>query len=900
MNERPLQEIERTNNLGQLTPMMQQYVKTKEEYKDCILFYRLGDFYEMFFEDALTASKELEITLTGKDCGLEERAPMCGVPYHAVDSYLTRLVSKGYKVAICEQVEDPKLAKGLVKREVVRIVTPGTNMDTQALDETKHNYIMCIVYVADRYGISIADISTGDFLVTELDSTRKLMDEITKFNPSEIICNQPFYVSGMDFEDLRHRLGITVYALDSWYFDDELCRKALKEQFHTESLNGLGLEDYDVGVIAAGAVLQYLKETQKTAISNLTRLIPYVTGKYMIIDSSTRRNLELVETLREKMKRGSLLWVLDKTKTAMGARLLRSFLEQPLIEISEINRRQEAIQELNENAISREELREYLNPIYDLERLISKISYKSANPRDLVAFKTSLSMIPPIKYLLSSFQSPLIQEIYRDMDELSDICQLIEKSIVDDPPIAIKDGGIIKEGYFQEIDRLRKAKTDGKSWLSELEAKEREKTGIKNLRIKFNTVFGYYLEVTNSYKDLVPDYYTRKQTLANAERYITPELKELEDLILGAEEKLFSLEYDLFGEIRDTIAREIVRIQTTARAVAAIDVFASLAYVAEKNNYVRPKMNEKGVIDIKNGRHPVVELMLQNDLFIANDTYLDNGNNRISIITGPNMAGKSTYMRQTALIVLMAQIGSFVPAESAKIGIVDRIFTRVGASDDLASGQSTFMVEMTEVANILRNATHNSLLILDEIGRGTSTFDGLSIAWAVVEHISNPKLLGAKTLFATHYHELTELEGKLSSVNNYCIAVKEKGDDIVFLRKIVKGGADKSYGIQVAKLAGVPDSVIERAKELVEELSNADITAKVKEIQAVGSKTKAKPKPKKYDQVDLEQMSLFDTVSDEDILKELNDIDVSTLTPIDALNTIYRLQNRLRNRWGNS
>ncbi|HIQ95271.1 MAG TPA: DNA mismatch repair protein MutS [Candidatus Limivivens merdigallinarum] len=880
--------------------MMQQYVKTKEEYKDCILFYRLGDFYEMFFEDALTASKELEITLTGKDCGLEERAPMCGVPYHAVDSYLTRLVSKGYKVAICEQVEDPKLAKGLVKREVVRIVTPGTNMDTQALDETKHNYIMCIVYVADRYGISIADISTGDFLVTELDSTRKLMDEITKFNPSEIICNQPFYVSGMDFEDLRHRLGITVYALDSWYFDDELCRKALKEQFHTESLNGLGLEDYDVGVIAAGAVLQYLKETQKTAISNLTRLIPYVTGKYMIIDSSTRRNLELVETLREKMKRGSLLWVLDKTKTAMGARLLRSFLEQPLIEISEINRRQEAIQELNENAISREELREYLNPIYDLERLISKISYKSANPRDLVAFKTSLSMIPPIKYLLSSFQSPLIQEIYRDMDELSDICQLIEKSIVDDPPIAIKDGGIIKEGYFQEIDRLRKAKTDGKSWLSELEAKEREKTGIKNLRIKFNKVFGYYLEVTNSYKDLVPDYYTRKQTLANAERYITPELKELEDLILGAEEKLFSLEYDLFGEIRDTIAREIVRIQTTARAVAAIDVFASLAYVAEKNNYVRPKMNEKGVIDIKNGRHPVVELMLQNDLFIANDTYLDNGNNRISIITGPNMAGKSTYMRQTALIVLMAQIGSFVPAESAKIGIVDRIFTRVGASDDLASGQSTFMVEMTEVANILRNATHNSLLILDEIGRGTSTFDGLSIAWAVVEHISNPKLLGAKTLFATHYHELTELEGKLSSVNNYCIAVKEKGDDIVFLRKIVKGGADKSYGIQVAKLAGVPDSVIERAKELVEELSNADITAKVKEIQAVGSKTKAKPKPKKYDQVDLEQMSLFDTVSDEDILKELNDIDVSTLTPIDALNTIYRLQNRLRNRWGNS
>ncbi len=634
---------------------------------------------------------------------------------------------------------------------------------------------------------------------------------------------------------------------------------------------------------------------RRPSISNLTRLLPYVTGKYMIIDSSTRRNLELCETLREKQKRGSLLWVLDKTKTAMGARKLRSYIEQPLIDKEEIEKRLDAVEELKDNAISREEIREYLNPIYDLERLISKISYKSANPRDLVAFKTSLTMLPHIKYLIQGFSGTLLKEVEEQMDSLEDLCELLEKSIVEDPPILIKEGGIIKEGYNEEIDKLRNAKTEGKTWLAELEAKEREKTGIKNLRIKYNKVFGYYLEVTNSYKDLVPDYYTRKQTLTNAERYITPELKELEDMILGAEDKLFSLEYDLFGEIRDKIAGEIVRIQATARAVALIDVFASLAVVSEHNQYVRPKINEKGLIDIKAGRHPVVEKMITNDMFIANDTFLDNGAHRISIITGPNMAGKSTYMRQTALIVLMAQIGSFVPASSANIGIVDRIFTRVGASDDLASGQSTFMVEMTEVANILRNATSRSLLVLDEIGRGTSTFDGLSIAWAVVEHISNPKLLGAKTLFATHYHELTELEGKLSGVNNYCIAVKEKGDDIVFLRKIVKGGADRSYGIQVAKLAGVPDSVITRAKELAEELGDADITAKAREISAAGAKPKQKKK--KYDQVDLEQMSLFDTVSDQDILQELNEVDVSTMTPVEALNTIYRLQNRLRNRW---
>ena len=876
--------------------MMKVYCETKEKYKDCILFYRLGDFYEMFFEDALIASKELEITLTGKDCGLKERAPMCGVPFHAVDGYLNKLVSKGYKVAICEQLEDPKQAKGLVKRDVIRVVTPGTNLDAQALDESRNNYLMCIVCMEDRYGLSVADISTGEYLVTELDGEKKLLDEINKFSPSEIICNHSFYVSGVDIEDMRERLHISVFSLDSWYFDDALCARNLMEHFHVSSLSGLGLDAFSCGIIAAGALLQYLIETQKTSIANLTALTPYSISKYMVLDSSTRRNLELCETLREKNKRGSLLWVLDKTKTAMGARMLRRYLEQPLIEKEEIMQRLDAVEELKDNAITREELREYLNPVYDLERLISRISYQTANPRDLVAFKTSLSMLPHIKYIMKSLQSPLLVQLQEEMDELADLFALVDTAIVDEPPISIRDGGFIKEGYNEEVDRLRHAKTEGKSWLAKLEAEEREKTGIKTMKVKYNKVFGYYLEVTNSYKDMVPDYYTRKQTLTNAERYITPELKELEETILGSEDKLTALEYDLYVEVRGKIADEILRIQKTAHAIAGVDVFASLALVAERGNYVKPSINEKGVLDIKNGRHPVVEKMIPNDMFIANDTYLDNGKSRISIITGPNMAGKSTYMRQTALIVLMAQIGSFVPADAAKIGLVDRIFTRVGASDDLASGQSTFMVEMTEVANILRNATRNSLLILDEIGRGTSTFDGLSIAWAVVEYISNPKLLGAKTLFATHYHELTELEGKLPGVNNYCIAVKENGDDIVFLRKIIQGGADKSYGIQVAKLAGVPDMVIERAKELAEELTNADITVHVQGGDAEGQKAR-KAKTQKYDQVDMDQMSLFDTVSDSDVLKELQELEVSTMTPLDALNTLYRLQNKLKNRW---
>lgn len=881
--------------MSEYTPMMQQYIDTKKDYTDCILFYRLGDFYEMFFEDAQIASKELEITLTGKNCGQQERAPMCGVPYHSMESYLNKLVAKGYKVAICEQVEDPKMSKGLVRREVVRIVTPGTNLDTHALDETKNNYIMCIVYMEDKYGVSIADVTTGDYYVTEVDQEQKLLDEIHKFAPSEIICNEAFYMTGMDFEALKQRLGIAVYSLDAWYFSDETAKNILLEHFKISSLQGLGIKDYEWGTIAAGALLKYLYETQKNNLANMTSLQLYITGKYMIIDSSTRRNLELVETLREKQKRGSLLWVLDKTRTAMGARMLRSYVEQPLIEKRLIEKRLDAIESLNQNALIREEIREYLNPIYDMERLISRVTYQTANPRDLTAFKSSLEMLPHIHRLLEEFDTSMLKEIRTEMDKLEDIYQLIDASIIEEPPISIRDGGMIKEGYDEEIDKLRHAKTEGKTWLMELEKREREKTGIRNLRIKYNKIFGYYLEVTNSYQNLVPDYYTRKQTLANAERYITAELKELEDIILGAEDKLVSLEYEMFRTIRDKIAAEVLRIQTTAKAIAKIDVLSSLSLVAQQNNYCRPSINENGVIDIRNGRHPVVEKMISNDMFIANDTYLDNSKRRISIITGPNMAGKSTYMRQTALIVLLAQIGSFVPAESAKIGIVDRIFTRVGASDDLASGQSTFMVEMTEVANILRNATSSSLLVLDEIGRGTSTFDGLSIAWAVVEHISNPKLLGAKTLFATHYHELTELEGKLNNVNNYCIAVKEKGDDIVFLRKIVPGGADKSYGIQVAKLAGVPESVIERAKAISEELSAHDITEFAGTIMSEHARTKKQAE--KLDEVDLTQMSLFDTVKDDDIIQELTELDLGNLTPIDALNKLYQLQSKLKNRW---
>ena len=882
--------------MTQYTPMMQQYLDIKKNYQDCILFYRLGDFYEMFFDDAVRASKELELTLTGKDCGLKERAPMCGVPYHAVDTYLNKLISMGYKVAICEQVEDPKNVKGIVKREVIRVVTPGTNLNMQALDESRNNYLMSIVYLGDDIGISIVDFSTGDYFVTEVASGSILIDEINKFVPSEIIMNEYFAMSGIDLSAVSEKLKISVSTLPNWYFDESVCVRKLCEHFKVSRLDGLGLADYSAGIVAAGAILMYLIETQKSTLEHLTKLMPYTTGKYMLIDSSSRRNLELVETLREKQKKGSLLWVLDKTKTAMGARLLRTMIEQPLIEHDEIIKRQNAIAEFNDNVITREEIREYLNPVYDLERLMSKISCKTANPRDLLAFSSSLQMLPYIYELISGCKSELMVEILEKLDTLEDLHTLINSAIVEEPPISVRDGGIIKDGYNAQADEFRKAKSDGKLWLAQLEEREREQTGIKNLKIKYNKVFGYYLEVTNSYKNLVPDRWTRKQTLANAERYTTDELKNLEDLIMGAEDKLYSLEYDLFVEVREKIASQVTRIQSTAKAIANIDVFTSLALAAEQNNYVRPKINDKGIIDIKQGRHPVVEKMISNDMFIANDTLLDNNSNRVSIITGPNMAGKSTYMRQTALIVLMAQIGSYVPASSANIGIVDRIFTRVGASDDLASGQSTFMVEMTEVANILHNATGKSLLILDEIGRGTSTFDGLSIAWAVVEHISNKSLLGAKTLFATHYHELTELEGTLSGVNNYCIAVKEQGDDIIFLRKIIKGGADKSYGIQVAKLAGVPDSVIARAKELADDLSDADISRKAKEIAQYDKKNPDEIYIRQ-NELEVKQMSLFDTAKDDDIIDEINALDIENMTPFDALNTLYRLQNKIKNRW---
>ncbi len=883
--------------MGKLTPMMQRYMETKEQYKDCILFYRLGDFYEMFFDDALCASKELEITLTGKSCGLEERAPMCGVPFHSAEGYINRLVDRGYKVAICEQMEDPREAKGLVKREVTRIVTPGTNCSTDSLEEGQNNYLMGVVSVESGFGISVVDVTTGEFLLTEVDSVGKFLDEVNKFMPSEIICNDFFYICGVDLTDLTERLGIAVSALEPRYFERDGCIKALCRHFHVSTLEGLGLGEFTMGVTAAGTVMQYLEETQKCSLAHISHIRPYQSSKYMLLDRNTRRNLELVETLREKQKRGSLLWVLDRTKTAMGARLLRSSLEQPLIDEGELTRRYDALEELNQNVITREELREYLNPIYDLERLLGKISYKSVNPRDMIALESSLSMLPHIRFLCGNFRSELFQELYRDLDPLEDIYDWIHNAIEEEPPISLREGGIFKAGYNQEIDRLRSAKTEGKDWLAKLEQRERENTGIKNLRIKFNKVFGYYLEVTKSFIKQVPDTWMRKQTLTNAERYTTPELKEMEDVILGAEDKLYNLEYAVFCEMRDKIFTQLERIQKTASVIAVIDMLASLAYVAEHNHYVRPSLNRRGEISIKEGRHPVIEKMIENNMFIANDTFLDEDTHRLVIITGPNMAGKSTYMRQTALIVLMAQLGSFVPAESADISLVDRIFTRVGASDDLASGQSTFMVEMTEVANILHNATKDSLIILDEIGRGTSTFDGLSIAWAVVEHIVDKKIVGAKTLFATHYHELTELEGKIEGVQNYCIAVKEDGEDIVFLRKIVRGGADRSYGIQVARLAGVPEAVLHRAREIADGLEAA---SREQGGIPVDSMMPAEEEPQEQEAGEMKQLSIFDAMGGgetRDILFELRDIDLSQTTPMDAMNLVYKWQNQLKERW---
>lgn len=880
---------------NKVSPMMQHYLQTKEKYPDCILFYRLGDFYEMFFEDAKTVSRVLQLTLTGKSCGLPERAPMCGVPFHAAETYINKLVSTGLKVAVCEQLEDPKLAKGIVKRDVIRVVTPGTNTNVSAMEEDANSYIMCIFYEADLFGVSIADVTTGDFLATELSENAKLMDEIAKYSPKEILVNEAFPLSGISMEDMRNTLHVMVSALPSRHFDPGECSEKLLSHFKVMSLEGLGLGGMEAGALSAGALLGYLLETQKNDLGNITRITPYQTVQSMIIDSSTRRNLELTESMREKSKKGTLLWILDKAKTAMGSRMLRHFIEQPLTQKEAIEERLDAVGELSEKLMDRDEIREYLSGIYDIERLMCRVCFGTAGPRDLIALKNSLSQLSPIRMTSSGFQSALLQRKREEIDEMTDLIGLIDRCIEEEPPVSARDGGVVKDGYNEEVDRLRRIKTEGKQWLVKLEADTRERTGIKNLKIKFNKVFGYYFEVSNSFLKMVPEDFIRKQTLTTGERFTTDELKKMEDEILNSEERLFSLEYQLFCEVRKTAAEQMERLTRTASAVAVLDALASLSYVAEHSGYVRPRINEEGVINIKDGRHPVVEKMIRDGSFISNDVYLDQDQKRISIITGPNMAGKSTYMRQTALIVLMSAIGSFVPAKEADICITDRIFTRVGASDDLASGQSTFMVEMTEVANILRNATANSLLILDEIGRGTSTYDGLAIAWAVVEHISNPKLCGAKTLFATHYHELTELQGKIPCVNNYCFAVKEHGDDVVFLRKIVEGGADRSYGIQVAKLAGVPESVIERAKVIVEELSDNDIAVRVREMAVSG---KASQRQKRADEVELYQMSLFDTMKDDDIITELKNLDLPHMTPIDALNALARLQSLASNRYG--
>ncbi|MBQ7200765.1 MAG: DNA mismatch repair protein MutS [Eubacterium sp.] len=885
--------------MGQISPMMQEYLKTKEEYNDCILFYRLGDFYEMFFEDAKLASKELELTLTGKSCGLEERAPMCGVPFHSADVYIHQLVEKGYKVAICEQMEDPKEAKGLVRREVIRIVTPGTNSFVQTLEEDKNNYLFGIVAGPDGFGMAACDVTTGEFFTSFLPDTGKLLDEINRYMPSEIISNEALLLSGPDFKELSERLHILMSTPAPEYFSPENCERALLEHFHVNTLEGLGLSDEPLIRTASGLVMQYITNTQKCSLSHITGIRIDHFGTSMLLDRNTRRNLELTETMREKNKRGSLLWVLDKTKTAMGARMLRANIERPLIYKNEIENRYDAIDDLNSDPVTREELREYLNAIYDLERLIGKISYQSLNPRDMLSLGNSLDILPAIKQICKEFSSELFTKLTASFDTLEDIAEMILEAICEEPKITLHEGGIFKEGYNEEVDKLRRAKSQGKDWIAELENKEKENTGIKNLRIKFNKVFGFFLEVTNSQLDLVPDDWTRKQTLTNAERFTTPELKEMENTILGAEDRLYQLEYALFSELRDKVAEHIERIQKTASVIATIDMMCSLAYVAEHEDYHRPVIRDDGALVIKMGRHPVIEKMIEHELFVPNDTELDKNDQRMAIITGPNMAGKSTYMRQTALIQLMAQIGSFVPAKKAELSIVDRIFTRVGASDDLTTGQSTFMVEMTEVANILRNATENSLIILDEIGRGTSTFDGLSIAWAVVEYITDKSRIGAKTLFATHYHELTELGGSLPGVKNYCIAVREDGDDVIFLRKITEGGADKSYGIQVAKLAGVPDEVLSRAREIADRLESKDqidgniisgISDGSKSISVFDSSEKA---PR--------QLSIFDALGEDsqmdDILCEIRDTDLSNITPIDAINLVNKWQKDIADKW---
>lgn len=861
-----------------LTPMMQQYMEVKSKYKDCILFYRLGDFYEMFFDDALTASRELELTLTGRDCGLSERAPMCGVPYHAVETYLDRLIEKGYKVAICEQMEDPALAKGLVQRDVIRVVTPGTVIESGMLDERSNNFLLSVCFSGEKAGLAFADVSTGEFFVHQVeDAGRTLADEVTRISPVEIIASDLVrlreYVNRDDLS-MSERPGTT--------FQYQNASETLCKHFHLQDLSPLGLTDeYRLAAQAAGALMRYLDETQKNALEHITELRIYQGGDTMLLDRNTRRNLELTESLRSRTKKGSLLWLMDKTSTAMGGRLLRSWIEQPLVNREEILRRLDAVEEFTSQHVLTMTLSEELQGVYDVERLLSKVSYKSLNARDCLSLCASLKKVPGIRNLLSGAQSQGVQAVYALLDPLEDLTGLLERAIHPDAPLVISEGGIIRDGYSAILDEYRSAATNGKQWIVDLEVKEREATGIKNLRIQYNRVFGYYIEVTKSYYDMVPMRYQRRQTLANSERYITPELREIEQKIVGAQEQSVRLELQLFTEIREKIAGEIVRIQHTAQGLKTLDALLSLAKVAVSNHYVRPEITQDGSLEIIEGRHPVVEQTMQEGGFVPNDAVMDQDQARMLIITGPNMAGKSTYMRQVALITLMAHLGSFVPAKSAKIPIVDRIFTRVGASDDLASGQSTFMVEMSETAYILRNATRHSLIILDEIGRGTSTFDGLAIAWAVVEYLCDPARVGAKTLFATHYHELSELEGHVEGVQNYCISVKEHGEDVIFLRKIVRGGADKSFGIHVARLAGVPHPVLVRAHEIQARLEVSDVNKIGQNILEEGTAREN------------EQVSLFD-VGKTEIINELQNLDVMALTPIDAMNKLFLLREKAR------
>ncbi len=870
--------------MAEYSPMMKHYLQMKEEYNDCIVFYRLGDFYEMFFDDAKTASRELELTLTGKDCGQEERAPMCGIPFHAAESYIARLIEKGYKVAICEQLEDPKNAKGIVKRDVIRVVTPGTVIESNMLDEKKNNYIMSIYKKGIYFGLAVCDVTTGEFLSTKIEDNNNfalLLDEISKYNPAEIIVNKMLFNCKEEIDEIKLRFKAYINC-----FDEEMFKKDadhLIESYNFIDDNEKKIEDINertLQIPAINGLLDYLNQTQKIKLEHINIIKMYSTSKYMSLNITSRRNLELTEKMNNKAKKGTLLWVLDKTYTSMGGRLLRKWINEPLIDVIEINKRLNAVEELKDNLIFRGDITDCLKRIYDIERLVGKIAYGNTNARDMISLKNSLKQLPYLKNILGASKSELLQNLYINLDELTDIHDLIEKAIVEDPPIAITEGGIIKLGYNEEVDELKNATTQGKNWLIELEAKEKEETGIKNLKVGFNKVFGYYFEVTKSYLNQVPDRYIRKQTLANCERYITEELNDLESKILGAEGKVVDLEYKLFIEIRSKIAVNIERLQKASNIVSILDVLTSFAIVAEDLNYIKPEVDEEGIIDIKGGRHPVIEKMLPEGSFIDNDTYLDDKTDRLSIITGPNMAGKSTYMRQVALITLMAQIGCFVPASSAKIGVVDKIFTRVGASDDLSMGQSTFMVEMMEVAEILREATEKSLVILDEIGRGTSTYDGLSIAWAVVEYIANKEKCGAKTLFATHYHELTELEAQIEGVKNYSIAVKEKGEDVIFLRKIVKGGTDESYGVHVARLAGVPKEVTKRANEILRGLERKSILGK-KNLEKENKKVAT-------GQLDMYNYKLAE------LAHEIDKINLNELTPIDALNILVKMKDKIK------